>query len=114
MAPTLMQGEAEAMVNPPTGIRAIQSEQVLELGWENGTEFRIPYRHLRANCPCATCRDEWTGKRLLDPNSLREDLKLEGMEGIGHYAVRLVWNDGHRSGIFTWEMLRELPSIAED
>lgn len=114
MEPTFSKGAAESMTEPPSAIRAIQSERVLDLAWEDGVEFQIPYRHLRANCPCATCRDEWTGERLLDPKTIREDLQLEGMEGIGHYAVRLVWNDGHRSGIFTWEMLRSLPSIAHD
>jgi DUF971 family protein len=97
---------------PPTNIRAHQDIQTLELAWSDGRTQRIPYRHLRALCPCASCRNEWTGERILDPSTIRPDLKLEGMEAIGSYAVRLVWNDGHSSGLFTWENLEELARSA--
>jgi DUF971 family protein len=94
--------------SPPTNIRAHQGTQTLELTWTDGRIDRVPYHHLRAHCPCATCRDEWTGERTFDPATIRSDLKLEGMEAIGSYAVRLVWNDGHSSGLFTWENLESL------
>jgi DUF971 family protein len=96
------------MSDTPTNIRAHQGEQVLELAWEDGNTVKLPYKYLRGECPCASCRDEWTGDRILDPNSIRADLKLEGMEPIGNYAVRLGWNDGHSSGLYTWENLRRL------
>ncbi len=96
------------MLDPPTNIRALQKTQVLELTWPDGRIDRPGYLHLRANCPCATCIDEWTGARILDPASLRPDLSLEGLEPVGTYAVRLSWNDGHASGLYTWEALRRL------
>jgi DUF971 family protein len=96
------------MSDPPSTIRAHQADQNLELAWEGEPPVLVPYRHIRAQCPCASCRDEWTGRRLLDPATIRPDLKLEGMEPVGNYAVRLAWNDGHDSGLFTWDLLREL------
>jgi len=100
------------MHDPPSAIRAHQSEQKLELAWENeGTDF-VPYYNLRAECPCAVCRDEWTGERILDPKSIRSDLKVETMEPIGGYAIRLAWNDGHSSGLYTWDLLHRL-SVAQ-
>jgi DUF971 family protein len=102
------------MIDAPTNIRAHQAEQLLELTWEDGTADRLAYRYLRAECPCASCRDEWTGQRTLDPRSIRADLKLEGMENIGSYAVRLAWNDGHSSGLYTWETLKRLAQEGED
>jgi DUF971 family protein len=96
------------MSDAPTNIRAHQAEQVFELTWSDGQVHRIPYRRLRGECPCASCRNEWTGERILDPATIRADLKLEGMEGIGNYAVRLAWNDGHSSGLYTWETLQRL------
>jgi DUF971 family protein len=99
---------ATTMSDPPTNIRALQAEQVLEVSWPEGTIDRFPYKSLRAECPCAVCRNEWTGERVLDPASIRPDLKLTGMENIGTYAVQFAWNDGHSSGIFTWESLRAL------
>ena len=101
----------KSMTDPPSNIRAHQAEQVLELAWPDDRVDRLPYRYLRGECPCATCRDEWTGDRILDTSTIRQDLKLEGMEPVGSYAVRLAWNDGHSSGLFSWENLRRL---AED
>ena len=96
------------MIDPPSNIRAIQTEQVLEVTWPDAQVDRFPYLFLRSECPCASCRDEWTGERILRAESLSADLKLEGMEPIGTYAVQLAWSDGHSSGLFTWETLRQL------
>ncbi len=96
------------MSDPPTNIRALQAEQVLEVTWPDARIDRLAYRLLRSECPCATCRNEWTGERVLDPSTIRPDLKLVGMENIGTYAVQLAWNDGHSSGLFSWETLRAL------
>ena len=95
-------------IDPPTNLRAHQAEQVLELVWADQRTDRLKYHHIRSNCPCASCRDEWTGERILDPASIPAHIKIEGMEGIGNYAVRLVWSDGHSSGLYTWEALRKL------
>jgi DUF971 family protein len=106
------------MSEAPTNIRALQSDQLLELAWPDQSISRLPYRYIRGECPCAGCRDEWTGDRILRPDQIPADLKLEGMEAIGNYAVRFTWSDGHGSGIFTWELLERLknecpvPSIA--
>jgi DUF971 family protein len=97
-----------AETQAPTNIRAHQSDQILELTWPNGQVARLGYRMLRGECPCATCKNEWTGERILDPATIRPDLKLEGMEGIGNYAVRFVWSDGHSSGLYNWETLERL------
>jgi DUF971 family protein len=96
------------MTDPPSNIRAHQAEQVLEVTWPDGQVDRLPYHLLRGACPCASCRNEWTGERVLDPGSIRSDLKLTGMENIGTYAIQLAWNDGHSSGLYVWEALREL------
>jgi DUF971 family protein len=96
------------MNDPPTNIRALQAEQVLEVTWPDDRVDRLPYRLIRSECPCASCRNEWTGARMLDPNSIRSDLKLVGLENIGTYAIQPAWNDGHGSGLFSWETLRAL------
>jgi DUF971 family protein len=100
------------MADAPTNIRALQAEQVLELTWPGGRIDRLPYRGVRGECPCASCKDEWTGAQILDPATIREDLKLEGMEPVGTYAVRFAWTDGHSSGLYTWETLERLGGSA--
>lgn len=97
----------------PTNIRAHQAEQILELVWDEGDVARLGYRLVRGECPCASCRDEWTGARILDPATIRPDLRLESMDPVGSYAVRLAWNDGHSSGLYTWEHLRKLANQAQ-
>ena len=96
------------MNDPPTNIRALQADQLLEVTWPDDRVDRLRYHRLRSECPCASCRNEWTGERVLDPASIRPDLKLVAMENIGTYAVQIAWNDGHSSGLFTWESLRAL------
>jgi len=96
------------MSDPPTNIRALQADQILELTWPDSRVDRLLYRLLRSECPCATCRNEWTGERMLDPASIRPDLKVESMQPVGTYAIQLGWNDGHSSGLFSWETLRDL------
>jgi DUF971 family protein len=95
------------MTDPPSNIRAIQSQEILEVTWADGQVDRLPYRFLRAQCPCASCRDEWTGERTIREDAIQPGLKLEGMEPVGTYAVQLAWNDGHSSGLYSWEVLRE-------
>ena len=101
------------MTDAPTNIRAFQGEQVLELTWDGSQAARLPYRLLRGECPCASCRNEWTGARILDPETIRPDLTLEAMEPVGNYAVRFSWSDGHGSGLYTWDLLHRLSNEAE-
>jgi DUF971 family protein len=96
------------VADPPTNIRAHQAEQILELTWAGEEPVRLSYHLLRSECPCASCRDEWTGKRILDASTIRTDLRLDAMEPIGNYAVRLGWNDGHGSGLYSWDLFRQL------
>ncbi len=101
------------MADTPTNIRALQADRVLELTWDEGQVARLPYRYLRGECPCAACRNEWTGARILDPSQIPEDIRLDGMEPVGSYAVRLGFTDGHSSGLYTWETLQRLAADYE-
>ena len=85
------------MADAPTNIRAHQAEQILELAWEDDKVDRLPYHYLRAECPCASCRDEWTGERTLDPKTIRPDpeARRHGAGSAICYAVHAsAWNDG--------------------
>lgn len=97
------------MSEPPVDIKARQADGVLELVWQESAEaVRLPYRHLRAECPCAACKDEWTGARILDPATIDPNIKIGDMELVGSYALKIVWSDGHGSGLFTWENLLKI------
>jgi len=80
----------------------------LRIVWDDGHESILPFRLLRQNCPCAGCRDEWTGRPILDPVSVPQDLKAEKASLVGNYAITFQFSDGHSTGIFSFETLRKL------
>lgn len=79
--------------------------------WPDGTESRIPNKKLRASCQCALCVHEFTGQALLDPASIPDDIEAKGIQPLGNYAVGINWSDGHTSGIFSWEHLKEVAGL---
>lgn len=80
----------------------------LELRWADGSTHRLPFRFVRENCPCAMCVDENTGRRILDVDSLPDDIAPVGVEFVGNYALKITWSDGHATGLFTWDHLSRL------
>jgi DUF971 family protein len=88
----------------------------LVIEWKDGHRSVYPWQHLRANCPCAGCREEKLKPqdpfRILKPNELAP-LAPVAMTPVGHYAYKITWNDGHDTGIFTLESLRELCQCPE-
>lgn len=96
------------MSDAPTHIRAHREEGVLELEWPDGTVDRLPFRFVRGRCPCAGCVDEMTGRRIVGVQDVPEDVQPTGMRMTGHYAVKITWNDGHDTGLYTWERLAEI------
>jgi DUF971 family protein len=96
------------MANPPTNIRALQEQGRLELHWDDGKVYRIPYKFVRGECPCASCIEEWTGRRLLDLNTVPDDIKPTQISFTGNYALKIVWSDGHSTGLYTWDHLAEI------
>ncbi len=80
----------------------------IQFCWEDGPEKVIGDRALRLACPCAFCVHELTGRVLLDPAGVPQDLRIKDMQPVGLYAYRLLFSDGHDTGIYTLERLREL------
>jgi ATP-binding protein involved in chromosome partitioning len=80
----------------------------LAIVWSDGRESRYAVRDLRLNCPCATCRDEMTGERILDPARIPEDVRPVNLQSVGNYGLKIRWSDGHDTGIYSYDRLREL------
>ena len=83
-------------------------EDAFRIVWQDGHRSDYNVRDLRMGCPCAACRDEWTGKQLLNPLTVPHDLKLSEARLVGNYAVQFVFSDGHSTGIFSFEKMRGL------
>src|SRR5947209_4414206 len=90
----------------------------LILDWSDGVRAVYPLRFLRAQCPCASCRDVREQRssdpfRVLPSHLLEPNSELAGVEPVGRYGMRLRWGDGHDTGIYTYEYLRELADAPE-
>jgi len=84
----------------------------LTISWEGNTSATLSVRNLRLVCPCAHCIHEVTGQVILDPSSIVEDLTLKDMQPVGNDAYRILFSDGHDSGIFTLDHLHRLSLAA--
>jgi DUF971 family protein len=71
---------------------------------------RCEYRavDLRRACPCAQCVNEWTGQRMLKPESIAEDTTIKNISVVGRYALNFQWSDNHDTGIYSFRYLRDL------
>ena len=87
---------------------AQQGPRQLAIVWADGVESVYDVRALRLACGCATCVDEWTGHGRLDPETVPEDVHPRQIKPVGRYAIQIDWSDGHDTGIYPFERLREL------
>ena len=94
------------MTAAPKHIRALTDQKLLELQWNNETVHRIPFKVLRGLCPCAGCVNEVTGERMIDVNTIAEDIQPTSLGHAGSYALKIAWTDQHDTGLYTWEHLR--------
>lgn len=81
--------------------------EALRIEWDDGHETRYTARELRLLCPCAQCIEEMTGRALLDPATVPQDLTQDDVQLVGNYALALRFSDGHHTGIYPFVMLRE-------
>jgi DUF971 family protein len=93
---------------------SISKSKGVVIDWKDGHRSEYGLRYLRHHCPCATC----TGAHGTPPQAppvnpspfqlYQPALKMEQVEPVGAYAIRIVWNDGHRTGIYSFEHLRRI------
>ncbi len=94
----------------PRQIKLIDSA-TLGIVWDDGHQGRIRLRTLRDNCPCASCQGETVLLKTYLPVIQPEmpgKYELVGADTVGSYAIGVSWKDGHRTGIYTYERLRQI------
>ena len=89
-----------------TEIRLRRQEKLLEVAFDDGTRFALPAEYLRVESPSAEVQGHGPGQKQIVAG--RRDVGIVTVEPVGNYAVRLVFDDRHDTGIYSWEYLHEL------
>jgi len=95
-----------------TRINYARSRRVLELEFADGISGELSAEFLRVHSPSAEVRGHSPGQETLQTGKC--DVQVSAINPVGHYAIQLVFDDGHDSGLFSWDYLRELCSKQEE
>lgn len=90
----------------PSGLKLKRDERVLEVRYADGTQFSLPCEYLRVFSPSAEVRGHGLEEPVLVPG--KKDVSIKTIEPVGRYAVRLVFDDGHDTGLYTREVFEAL------
>jgi DUF971 family protein len=90
----------------PTEIKLRHRSRVLEVSFEDGSRFELPFEYLRVHSPSAEVKGHGPGQETLVVG--KQDVGIRAVEPVGQYAVRLIFDDGHDTGLYTWKYLHEL------
>lgn len=89
-----------------TAIKLRTRSRILDVSFDDGSHFELPFEYLRCYSPSAEVRGHGPGQETLQIG--KHDVMIKAVEPVGSYAVRLVFDDGHDSGLYTWDYLHEL------
>lgn len=90
----------------PSEIKLHQKSRLLELCYENGEHYTLDFEYLRVFTPSAEARGHGPGQETLQTG--KRKVNVERIDPVGSYAVRLVFSDGHDSGLYSWDLLYNL------
>jgi DUF971 family protein len=90
----------------PTEITVHSASRALEIRFDDGRQFRLPFEFLRVFSPSAEVRGHGPGQERLQVG--KRDVTIQSVDTVGHYAVQLIFSDGHDTGLYSWDYLYEL------
>lgn len=90
----------------PTGITLHRSSHILEVEFDSGETFRLPCEYLRVNSPSAEVQGHGPGQRVLQHG--KRNVNVLEIDPVGHYGILLKFDDGHDTGIYSWDVLHDL------
>ena len=93
-------------MDTPTEIKLRTRSRLLEVAFDDGARYLLPFEYLRVHSPSAEVKGHGPGQEVLVLG--KQNVGLSGIEPVGQYAVKLVFDDGHDSGLYSWKYLREL------
>lgn len=90
----------------PTELTVRRQSKIVEIAFDDGAAFAIPFELMRVYSPSAEVQGHGPGQEVLQLG--KRDVLINGVEPVGNYAIKPVFNDGHESGIYTWDTLYTL------
>ena len=90
----------------PVALTVHQQSRALEIAFDDGRSFRIPFELMRVYSPSAEVQGHGPGQETLQTG--KRDVVIDAIEPVGHYAVKPTFSDGHDTGLFTWDYLYRL------
>ena len=93
-------------MSTPTSIKLHKTSRELELAWDDGASGSLSCEFLRVHSPSAEVQGHGPGQEVLQVG--KKDVAITDVRAVGNYALQLVFDDGHDSGIYSWGYLREL------
>ena len=96
----------------PTALTLHQQSRALEVGFDDGAVFRIPFELMRVYSPSAEVQGHGPGQEVLQTG--KRQVGIDSIETVGHYAVQPAFSDGHNTGLFTWGYLYKLGAEQDD
>jgi DUF971 family protein len=99
------------MTQKPKKIKKI-NEEILRVTWGDDSESDINIKKLRDECPCVHCKGETVifSSYVPEKNKIKSEgyYQIESIEPVGNYAINITWKDKHNTGIYSWELLKEI------
>lgn len=89
-----------------TEIKLRKRSKLLEVAFDDGSRFELPFEYLRVFSPSAEVKGHGPGQEVLQIG--KQDVAILAVEPVGLYAVKLVFSDGHNTGLYSWTYLHEL------
>jgi DUF971 family protein len=89
-----------------TEIRLRRASRLLAVSFDDGSRFELPFEYLRVHSPSAEVKGHGPGQEVLVRG--KQNVGIAAVEPVGQYAVKLVFDDGHDTGLYTWQYLHEL------
>ena len=92
----------------PTDIKLRTASRLLEIAFDDGSKFELAFEYLRVFSPSAEVKGHGGGEGVLVTG--KQNVGITGVEPVGNYALRLLFDDGHNTGLYSWGVLHELGS----
>ena len=104
-------------MNHPVKLKRTENESLM-ITWDTGETFDVPLKLLRDECPCVICKGESVIFNnyipIKSPYKPTGFYKINKIEPVGNYAVQIIWKDGHKTGIYSWDSLMDICEVSRE